>query len=140
MSTLERAYASVRSKAFLLNEDFSAEISDDGMKPIPDDQVLPGVPAEYAKYFVPGSGRGSGDTESWSTEYFLKFPFKLWSDGTEDLETTFDYVQGQIKNEMPQEGGNPGGPFCRSSAVVDGEKSNNQEILVRCYMRGGLDI
>lgn len=140
MSTLERAYANVRSRAFLLNEDFSGS-DHDGLQPIPDQNVTPHLLPDYAKNFITGSGRGyNNDQGRWFLEYKLKFPFNQWSDGTEDIETTFEYVEKQIRGQLNNTGDNPRGQDVRSSAVVDGENSNNQEIVVRVVSSGGINV
>lgn len=141
MKSLARAYSHIRSGATLICEEADAS----GLSPVPDEEIqrAGAIPQQYAKFYVPGSGKARwADTEvgTWNLEFLLKFPAHEWTDGTEDRESTFDYVEAQVKNELPESGGVPGEGFVHSYAIVVDEQSNDQVITVRCVLRGGTDV
>jgi hypothetical protein len=142
MKSLERAYSHVRSGVSLICEEFE----DVGLPAVSDLEIknAQAVPSVFSGNFVPGSGKAqwsSGDVDStWRIEYLLKLPLKDWSDGTEERDVTFDYIERQVGNELPQSGGVPGEEFCRSHAVVLDDQSNEEFVTVRCMLRGGRDV
>jgi len=138
MQSLERAYDYVKSGLSLITESEDlAAISD---REVANSGVLPEM---YQKFYVSGSGKANwngSEGTSWNVEYLLKFPFNEWSDGTEDEDTTHEYVEQQITKELPQTNSNTGQPFVQSYAVVVGEQSDENVITVRCILRGGSDV
>jgi hypothetical protein len=142
MKSLERAYSHVRSGVSLICEEFEG----DALPAVADEEIkkAQAVPSIYSGNYVPGSGKArwsEGDYNgTWRIEFELKFPLKDWTDGTEDRDTTFDYIERQVSNELPQSGGVPGEEFCRSHAIVVDEQSNDEVVTVRCMLRGGRDV
>ena len=143
MKSLERAYSHINSGVSLICEEMDAL----GLQPISDDETRKAsvIPAEYAEYFVPDSGKArwasvEDHSGTWAIEFSLKMPMNSWTDGTEDRESTFDYIEKQIKNDLPQAGGVPGEAFCNSHAIVSDELSNNEVVVVRCFISGGRDV
>ena len=139
MQSLERAYSIVKSGLTVINE--SGDLSK-GSVSVPDATIKQAgiIPNEYAKFFIPGSGLRRGNNEQWTAEYKLKIPTNKVTDGTEDRETAYDYIEKQIKGMMPNDAGRPGGEYVRSFALVDGDASDDQFTTIRCVASGGLDI
>jgi len=140
MQTLERAYSLVRSGVTLLTE---SDVS--GMRAVSDEELAQAeiVPAELLKYLVPGSGKlqdQPGDETRLGGEFQLKFRTGDVTDGTEDLETTYDYIEKMVKQQLPQSQDVPGGVYFHSYANVDPSLSDDQQIIVKCMVIGGRDI
>lgn len=141
MKSLERAYTQIASGVSLILED----VDGSGLAPISDQELHNAqvVPQQFQKNVIPGSSKayfGSNPTSKWYIEFSLKFSAKQWTDGTEEPDVTYSYVEREVSNQLPNTGDNPGQSFCHSHAIVDEEQSNNGLIVVRCIISGGMDI
>lgn len=138
MGSLERAYDKVRLN--LITEGVEG-----GPQPVDDQEIANAhvIPDELKPFFLPGSGKiqtqGNGAT-GWGAEFTLILPKNEWTDGVEDIQATYDYVEQQIKAALPQSSGVAGDNFVHSYAIVQDDQSTDENIVVRCVLRGGADI
>jgi hypothetical protein len=133
---LAQIYKSVQANSILLNEGVEGE-----ELPKVDDGVIQNfIPDELVKNLISGSGRYSDSGGAYRGEYELSFPLSKWSDGTEDLEDTYDYIEHEISSSLPNVARGPGGDYIQSQAVVKQEQSDNENIVLRCVFSGGLDV
>jgi len=148
MNQLQRAYQHVvLNNNNLILETTEDGVSDEdiGMKPMSGEELKSSriLPRELLPFVLTGSAkqRLAEDVDStWAIEVTLKLPKKEWTDGTEDIDTTYEYVERHIRSELPEAGGVPGYSYVRSSAVVNHDLTDENFIFVRCYVYGGMDI
>ena len=92
------------------------------------------VPKNLRVFLVKGSGVIKTDTTNggdWEIGFKLKMPLKVWTDGTEDIDTTFDYISRKVTEYLPKS------DMVHSSVKVN-ETDEGENVELKCFIKGGI--